>query len=204
MKHIISILSIIFAISAHAQNLKDIQKETRAVYAKAMEKIQEQKEEPRIGSIVTIKQPRNYSAVGMCETTTEFFCDVVPSDTEDEIVGSEDLCPYFIRQKFERKESLIGNDYYEYLPHPYTGNLMFYFHKSFIYWCEMEISVETRYYYNADGIFVGGTVQAKDIETGKIVKIDELEPSAEAALEAAQEAQKLTQALDLLVNKKEN
>lgn len=204
MKKNVLFAVLIFSVSVvYSQSLKEVQKEVRQIYAQAMQQMKLQQSTPEMAKITTVKSTSMVGGVGLCETTIEFFAQDAPAVLESQSNGTMPQQPYFVRERMERKQSDIGNELYEYLYHPETGEMCFFLHKNSNLWAEEPVFVETRYYYTSDGTFVGGTVQVRSKETGKILPFVELEANPNEAAEAQRTAKRYDLALDHLVNHKQ-
>ncbi len=193
-------LAVGCAMAASAQPAQSVQAQVRSIYTEAQQKVQQQVDEPMMGRVTTVKSTRMMGGVGLCETTTEFFCDIDDNASEDRYAGTEDLHPYFVREKFERSQSLIGKEYSEYLYHPETGKLIFYYKQSneLADGTNEEVE-ETRYYFDSQGRYAGGNVQRKRKDSGASVPAS-TQASAQAAAPVVAKASRYYQALQLLVN----
>ncbi len=188
------LMMLLVAAIGHAQSQNDVRKEVRAIYAEAMEKLKLVEDDPIMGVKTTVKTSREVAAVGLCETTTEYFADNAMG-----VEGQEEaLTPYFVRERYVRKQASMRTDYSEYLFHPTTGRLIFYFSKTDDYWAEEAVTVETRYYFTSNGNYSSGSVKLTSVETGQSVPADELQPNEESANEVVSKALRYINTLKMI------
>ena len=168
-----SFLCSLFVMLGFAQNVsaqkalnaaqKQRQQVVRQAYADAQAYAEQQKKDRYTGNVFTAKWQRNESAVGHVEETIEFFS----KDKEDGRTGMSYHSLLLVRNSYKRSEATIGDTYEEFLFNPDNGNLMFYFKTNNYWWCEEEVKVETRYYFNADGSFSSGSLKLTPINGQK-------------------------------------
>jgi len=201
-KAIIVLFSLILASTLSAQSLKEVQKNVREGYADAMKMITMQAEEPNIATQLKITTRRTESGVGKCEYTTEFYGIAGEGCEEKTGDGKDAYALFFVRDKKHYLDASIGDIYWEYLYNS-KGKVIFSFEKISSFYAEEEVYIETRYYYDDEGKYAGGSLQIKSKENGRVLPVDEIEFDENGAVDSYEAGINKYQAFDILMNKRE-
>lgn len=151
-------------------------KEIRQLYASALERIKQESEDPHMLSRLEIKAQRTMAAVGLVETTENYY----GMQCGDHIGGVINAFQaYFIRAKEDYKEAMCGATSGEFLYDPETCNLIFAFIRESSYEGDPDLYVEQRFYFNEDGSLCTKTgLVKKDSDNSKVTEFVANEESA--------------------------
>lgn len=163
------ILFICVSVSTVAQD-KNI-KEIRQMYAEAMQKLTEMKEEPHYEKSLTVKKQYVVPAIGIVKETIEYFADDISNDEDPTHL---EFSPFFIRVKTDAGPTMMSSNE-EYLYYS-DGTLAFCFRKSKNIYAEEAVNVESRTYFDTKGKLIHSSVKIISADTGKEIPIvDEFE-----------------------------
>ena len=143
---------------------KQRQQQVRNIYAEAQQNAELQKNsDNEAAQYVTVTWPRMEAAVGKVVETIEYFS--VPMTDEKTEMRYYSL--QLVRRNYKRLEASIGDNYSEYLFDTKSGILLFYYEVHNNWWCDEQVKVETRCYFNADGSYSSGNVKLTALQGDK-------------------------------------